>query len=71
MAQFAQRLRLDLPDALPGDREAQTDLLQRQIGRLPDPETEPQDLLLARRERAQDLARLAAQVARQLRSFYD
>src|SRR5262245_2067535 len=67
MAQLAQRLRLDLPDPLPGDREAQPDLLQRQVGRLPDPEPEPQDLLLTRRERAQDLTGLAAQVARQRR----
>src|SRR5262245_19057370 len=65
MAQLAQRLRLDLANALPRHGESEPDLLQRQVGALAGPEAQPQDLLLAGRERAEYLARLPADIARQ------
>src|SRR3972149_6774837 len=54
MAQLAQRLRLDLPDALAGDREALADLLERVLAAVADAEPHLDDFLLARRERLQD-----------------
>src|SRR2546428_6343547 len=60
-AQLAQRLRFDLTDALARHGEPLADLLQRVVGFLADPEAEPQDLLLAWRERREDLARLLLQ----------
>src|SRR3989442_10888022 len=53
-AQLAERLGLDLPNALAGHREALPDLLEGVVGLLADAEAQPQDLLLARRERGQD-----------------
>ena len=50
MPQLAQRLRLDLPDALPRDGEAPADFFQRVLAFLTDPEPEPEDLLLLRRQ---------------------
>ena len=49
--------------AIARDRELLADFLERVVGFLPDPETHPEDLLFARRERGQDLAGLFAQVA--------
>jgi len=40
MAQLAERLGLDLPDALTGDREALADLFQRVLALLADAEPE-------------------------------
>src|SRR5262245_7269217 len=65
MAQLAQCLRLDLPDALPGDREPRADLLEGEVAALADAEAQAQDLLLARRQRAEDPARLAAEIRRE------
>src|SRR5690349_13697127 len=65
MAQLPERLGLDLPDALTGDREPRTDLLEGVVGALADPEAETEDLLLARRQRGEHLARLVAQVEAQ------
>src|SRR5262249_62141045 len=62
---LAPRLRVDLANALPRHGEPEPDLLQRQVGALADPEAQPQDLLFAGRERAEYLARLPAEVARQ------
>src|SRR5688572_19014732 len=64
VAQLAQRLRLDLADALARDREALADLLEREVGALADAEAHPQDLLLARRERREHLARLLLEADR-------
>src|SRR5580658_3491918 len=63
LAQLAQRLRFDLPGALAGDGELLADFLERVVGLLPDAEAHAQDLLLARRERGEHLARLLAEVA--------
>src|SRR6187401_1187203 len=60
--QLAQRLRLDLPDALAGDREALTDLFERVLGAFADAEAHLDDALLARRQRLQDVVRLLLQV---------
>src|SRR5512142_3227884 len=62
MAKLAERLRLDLADALARHLEVLPDLLQRVVGLLPDAEAHPEDLLLARRERGEDLPRLLGQV---------
>src|SRR5438552_18752721 len=51
MTELAQRLRLDLADALARDRKARPDLLERVVRALPDAEAQPQHLLLPRRER--------------------
>src|SRR6185436_6061874 len=61
--EFLDRLRLDLPDPLAGDREALADLLERARLVLSDAEPQPDHRLLARRERAQN----AIQLARELR----
>src|SRR5207245_8608632 len=62
VAELAQGLGLDLADALASDLEVLADLLERVIALLADPEPHAKHLLLARRERLQDLARLVAQV---------
>src|SRR5208282_4720130 len=54
---------LDLPDTLAGDGELFADFLQRVVGLLADAEAHAQDLLLARRERGEHLARLLAEIA--------
>src|SRR5690606_12138760 len=64
VTQLAQRLRLDLADALAGDLEVLTDLLEGVVGLLADAEAHAEHLLLARRERGEDLARLIGQVHR-------
>src|SRR5438445_12293151 len=61
MAELAQRLGLDLPDALAGDGEVLADLLERMLATVRKAEAQPQDLLLARRERIEDLVGLLAQ----------
>src|SRR5438874_12379460 len=58
MPKLAQRLGLDLSDALAGDREVLPDLLQRVLAAVRETEPEPQHLLLARSERVEDLVRL-------------
>src|SRR5438874_5972924 len=62
MTELAQRLRLDLADALARDRKARPDLLERVVRALPDAEAQPQHLLLPRRERGEHLARLILEV---------
>src|SRR5262249_50064983 len=59
--QLAQRLGLDLTNALAGDREVLTDLLEPVLAAGGEAEAEPQHLLLARRERIEHLVRLLAQ----------
>src|SRR5262247_2286110 len=61
MAQLAERLGLDLPDALARDGEILADLLERVLAPVREAEAEAQDLFLARRQRVQDLVRLLAQ----------
>src|SRR5205085_11290094 len=51
MAQLAQRLGLDLSDALARDREILADLLERVLASVGEAEAQAQDLLLARGER--------------------
>src|SRR5262245_36674336 len=58
MAQLAQRLRLDLADALARHLEVLPDLFERVVAVLADAEAHHQHLLLARRERRQHLARV-------------
>src|SRR2546427_12458752 len=58
MRGLAQRLRLDLAEALARDRKARPDLLERVVRVLPDAEGQPQTLLLARRERGGPFSRL-------------
>src|SRR5437899_7584349 len=55
MTELAQRLRLDLADALARDPEARPDLLERVVSALPDAKSQAQHLLLALRERGQHL----------------
>src|SRR5690242_17965299 len=62
MAQLPQRLRLDLADALARHRESRPDLLEGVVRALADAEAEAQDLLLARRERREDLPGLVLEV---------
>src|SRR2546428_9779411 len=52
--ELAQRLGLDLSDALAGDREVLPDLLQRVLATVGEAEAEPQHLLLARGERSEE-----------------
>src|SRR6266542_7164940 len=61
MAELAERLGLDLPDALARDREVLPHLFERVLAAVREPEPEAQDLLLARRERVQHLVRLLAE----------
>src|SRR4029078_9603042 len=62
MLQLPQRLRLDLPDAPPGDRELLADFLPRVVGVHADAEAHAQHALLARRQRRQHARRGLAQV---------
>src|SRR2546425_10445107 len=59
--ELAQGFGLDLADALPRDGEVLADLLQRVLAAVGQAEAQPQHLLLARRERVEDLVRLLAQ----------
>src|SRR4029453_4563959 len=59
--QLAQRLGLDLPDALAGDREVLADFLERGLPAVGEPEAEAHPLLFARREGVEHLVRLLAQ----------
>src|SRR5437870_565034 len=59
--QLAQCLGLDLTDALAGDGEVLPDLLERVFAAVGPTEAEPQHLLLAGRERVEDLVRLLTQ----------
>src|SRR5262245_40621087 len=61
MSELAQRLGFDLPDALARDGEVLADLLERVLAAVRETEAQPQHLLLARRERVQDLVGLLAQ----------
>src|SRR5262245_34048645 len=61
MAQLAERLRLDLADALAGDGEVLPHLLERVLAAVGQPEAEAEDLFLARRQGVQDLVGLLAQ----------
>src|SRR5262249_44330793 len=60
--QLAERLRFDLPDALAGDREALADFLQRVLAAVSNAEPHLDHLLLARRERFEDLIGLLFEV---------
>src|SRR5204863_3926590 len=62
MAELAQRLRLDLADALASDGELLADLLERVLGTVADAEAHLQHLLLAGRERLEDARGLLATV---------
>src|SRR5215813_11759959 len=53
MTELAERLRLDLTDALARDREALADFLERVLAAVADAEAHLDDLLLARRQRLQ------------------
>src|SRR3712207_1897707 len=65
VAEFAQRLGFDLSDALAGDGEVLADLFERVLGAGgAEAEAHLDDLLLARRQRRQDLVRYLAQVRR-------
>src|SRR5581483_10917764 len=59
---FSQRLRLDLADALAGDREALADLFERVVGIHADAEAHAHDVLFARGEAGEGLGRDPAQV---------
>src|SRR5438105_5868100 len=61
MTQLAQRLRLDLPDALSGDTEALAHLLQRPLVAVDEAEAELQHPALARGQRVEDVLHLGAQ----------
>src|SRR5271166_2510607 len=63
LAQLAQRLRLDLANTFARDAEQFADLFEGAVGLQADSEAHPQDLLLAWRQRRQDLARQLAEVA--------
>src|SRR5581483_11331011 len=65
--QLAERLGLDLPDALPGHIEPLADLLEGVLAFLPDPEPEPQDLRLLLAEPRQGPLDLGGEVLRQER----
>src|SRR5690606_24122232 len=62
MLELAQRLGLDLADALAGDRELLADFLERVIGIHTDAEAHAKHALLARRERSEHARRRLAQV---------
>src|SRR6266545_1003675 len=61
VTELAQRLGLDLPDALAGDGEVLADLLERVLAAVGQAEAQAQHLLLARRQRVEDLVGLLAQ----------
>src|SRR5215218_6509774 len=60
--QLAQRLGLDLTDALAGHRELLPDLFERVVGVRADAEPHAQHSLLARSQRGQDAGRRLAQI---------
>src|SRR6186713_3692071 len=62
MPQLAERLRLDLPDALAGHREALTDFLERVFAAFAHAEAHLDYALLARRQRLEDVVRLFLEV---------
>src|SRR5262249_19107882 len=62
LTQLAQRLRLDLANTFARDGKQFADLFEGAVGPSPDPETHPQDLLFAGRQRRQDLARQFAEI---------
>jgi hypothetical protein len=62
VAQLAERLGLDLADALAGDLEVLADLFEGVVALLADAEAHAQDLLLARRERLEHAAGLVGEV---------
>src|SRR5262245_16850493 len=62
VTQLAERLGLELPDALAGHLEVLTHLLERVVRLLADAEPHPEHLLLARGERGQHLPGLLGQV---------
>src|SRR6201995_1601417 len=62
MPQLAERLGLDLTDALAGDREALADFLERVLAAVADAEAHLDDLLLARRQRLQHRLGLFLQI---------
>src|SRR5437867_11187230 len=62
MTELPQRLRLDLPDPLPGHVERPADLFQRVFRPVAHAEPHLQDLLLAGGERLQNAARLILEV---------
>src|SRR5947199_10662885 len=62
MLELAQRLRLDLADALAGHRELLADLFQGVVGVHADAEAHAQHALLARRQRSQHPRRGLAEV---------
>src|ERR1043165_1129514 len=62
MAQLAERLRLDLADALAGDLEVLAHFLERVVALLADAKAHAEDLLLTRRERREHLAGLIREV---------
>src|SRR5262249_55507991 len=62
MAELAERLGLDLANALAGHREALADLLERVLALVADAEPEAQDLLFLGRERAEGALHLVRQV---------
>src|SRR5262245_9815233 len=61
MAEFAQRLRFDLADALSRDGKILADLLEGVLAAVGQPEAESQHLLLARRQRVEHLVGLLAE----------
>src|SRR5437879_4963609 len=61
MTELAQGLGLDLSNPLARDGEVLPDLFQRVLAAVGEAEAQPQHLLLARRERVEDLVRLLAQ----------
>src|SRR5262249_44973965 len=62
VAELAQRLGLDLANALACHREALADLLQGVLPLLADAEAQAEDLLLLRRQRGQRALHLGCQV---------
>ena len=62
MPQFAQRLPLNLADALPCDRKPLTDLLQGASATVVNSETHAKNLLFAGREGLQHCRRLLLQI---------
>ena len=62
MPQLPQCLRLNLPDSFPRNTEALPNLFQRVFAPILQPETQPQNLLLPRRQTLQHLSRLLMQV---------
>src|SRR5262245_15584633 len=60
-AKLAQRLRLNLADALAREGEALAHLFERVIARLVDTKSHAEDLLLPRRKRLEELARLVVE----------